>query len=471
MAKILIIDDEARLCKGMKSTIDRMGHTADCATSLSDGLEKSASCPYDVVFLDVRLPDGNGLDVLKRIKSIPADPEVIIMTGKGEPEGIETAIQNGAWNYMEKPLFLDDMKTQLNHALQYRKEKISIKMMTVRDRKGIIGESPQINSCLRLVAQAALSDINVLITGATGTGKERFASAIHENSSRSEKNFVIVDCAALPETLVESTLFGHVRGAFTGADRDRDGLIRQADGGTLFLDEIGELPMSIQKAFLRVLQERTFRPVGGKTELKSNFRLIAATNKDLTSMVSDGLFREDLLFRIKSLVISLPTLKERNQDILKLTAHYIQSICEREHIAVKDFSHDYISTLEAYDWPGNVRELYNAVEWAISKARYETTLFPKHLPDHIRICAARSSLRGPSPDRDTADKDDIKISYRGLPRLKEFREAIIMEHEKKYLRELIALTNGDINKACRISGLGKSRLYGLMKNYGISRSF
>ena len=471
MANILIIDDEEQLCKGMKSAINHMGHDVMYVTSLNEGLEKSESGLYDVVFLDVRLPDGNGLDVLKSIKSTDSNPEVIIMTGKGEFEGVESAIKDGAWNYLEKPLLINVIKQQLSHALQHREEKSATKTLKVFKREAIVGDSPQINNCLRLAAQAALTDINVLITGATGTGKECFASSIHENSNRAHGNFVIVDCAALPETLVESTLFGHVRGAFTGADRDRDGLIKQADGGTLFLDEIGELPLSIQKAFLRVLQEHTYRPLGGKTELRSNFRLIAATNRDLAGMVSEGLFREDLLFRIQSFVISLPPLKERIHDIQKLAMYYILNICERERIPAKGFSSDFISTLASYSWPGNIRELFHAIEWAISKARYETTLFSKSLPDHIRIKAANASLKRSDQSTEENIKSDIKLSCKAFPRLKDFREAIIMEHEKKYMHELIAVTNGNIDMACSISGLGRSRLYGLLKSHGITKSY
>jgi two-component system, NtrC family, response regulator len=471
MANILIIDDEEKLCKSLKLAMNRMGYNVNFALNMADGFDKVSFDPYDVVFLDVGLPDGNGLEVLEKIKSTHDNPEVIIMTGNGGSAGAETAIKNGAWDYLQKPLSIETMASQLTNALQYREEKKSARTLTVLKREGIIGDSLPIKNCLKQVSQAALSDINVLITGQTGTGKECFATAIHENSSRAEKNFVIVDCAALPETLVESTLFGHVKGSFTGADRDRDGLIKQADGGTLFLDEIGELPMSIQKAFLRVLQEHTFRPVGGKTEQKSNFRLIAATNRDLNQMAAEGLFREDLLFRIKSLIITLPTLKERTQDIQKLAMYYILKICEREKLDTKGFSPEFITKLESYNWPGNVRELFNALEWAISKARYESTLFPKYLPDHIRISIAQSSLVDQPPVSELTDQCDKKIFPRSIPRLKEFREAIILENEKKYLHELLALTNGNINKACNISGLGRSRLYGLMKNYGIAKSY
>jgi len=471
MSNILIIDDEEQLCRGLKLAIGSMGHNVNCAHTIFDGLEKAASDSYDVVFLDVRFPDGNGLDILRDIRLTPSHPEVIIMTGVGDPDGAEIAIKNGAWDYLEKPLLIEAMRIQLAGTLQYREEKKYARTSMILKREGIIGESPKITNCLKFVEQAASSDINVLITGETGTGKECFASAIHENSKRAKGNFVIVDCAALPETLVESTLFGHLKGAFTGADRDMEGLIKQADGGTLFLDEVGELPMSVQKAFLRVLQEHTFRPVGGKIELSSNFRLVAATNRDLNLMAEEGSFRKDLLFRIKSLAIPLPPLSERKLDIKELVMHVIIKTCERDAIPAKGFSHGFINMLEAYNWPGNVRELINILEWAISKARCEQTLFPKHLPEHIRINVARSSVYHSASKGETSISYDKKKSFRALPKYKEFREALIFENEKTYLRELVASANGNINNACSISGLGRARLYGLMKNHGISKSY
>lgn len=469
MANVLIIDDEISLCHMLKVVISSHGHLADYAQSIEEGRDKISSFFYDVVFLDVNLPDGNGLDILPLIRSADSNPEVIIITGEEDQDGAEIAIKNGAWDYLTKPFSVDNIYLQLSRAIQYREEKNAARSPVVLKREGIIGESPQIKGCLNLVAQAALSDINVLITGATGTGKERFASAIHENSKRSKGNFVIVDCAALPETLVESTLFGHVRGAFTGADRDRDGLISQADGGTLFLDEIGELPMSVQKAFLRVLQERVFRPVGGKKEIKSDFRLIAATNRDLSLMIKNGTFREDLFFRIKAMTIALPPLAERVNDIKELTSYMILQICEREGIGIKGFSPEFIKILEGYKWPGNVRELINALDWAISKARYEPTLFPKHLPDHIRISVVRSAIAVQSGKDIKRYGRKERIFSSEIPKMKEFRDSVIAENEKNYLNELLELTNGNIPKACTISGLGRARLYGLMKTYGISR--
>lgn len=469
MSNILIIDDDKSICTSLNRAINRMGHQVECALDIEEGIDKARSDAYDVVLLDVCFPNGNGLGILPRIRALPSCPEVIIMTGDGDPDGAETAIKNGAWDYIEKPLSVDSMTLPLSRALQYRKEKKAVKSSIVLKRDGIIGESAKIRNCLDLVAQAAQNDVNVLITGETGTGKELFASAIHDNSNRHDKNFVIVDCAALPETLVESTLFGHVKGAFTGADRDREGLIRQANKGTLFLDEIGELPMTVQKAFLRVLQERRFRPVGGKDEIKSDFRLIAATNRDLNIMINEGKFRQDLLFRIKSLVIGLPPLRERGQDIRDFAMNIIIKACERERIGTKGFSPEFMNTLEAYGWPGNVRELINVIEGAISKARYEPTLFPKHLPEYIRINLARSAVNGHISKLSQIKEKDNTLG--DLPTIKEFREIVILENEKRYLRELISLTNGDIKEACRIAGLGRARLYGLMKSHGIHRSY
>jgi DNA-binding NtrC family response regulator len=274
-----------------------------------------ATNAYDVIFLDVRLPDGIGLDAIQKIKANSSAPEVVIITGEGDPNGAELAIQYGAWDYIEKPPSVQSVILPLVRALQYRTEKKDAQKPLMIKRDNIIGNSPQLLRSLKKLARAAQSQASVLIEGETGTGKELFAMAIHQSSSRSGKNFVVVDCAALPETLVESVLFGHAKGAFTGADQAKEGLVKQADQGTLFLDEIGELPLSLQKAFLRVLQEQRFRPIGGGSEVNSDFRLIAATNRDLDRMVQEKQFRQDLLFRIRSLVITLPPLRERPEDI------------------------------------------------------------------------------------------------------------------------------------------------------------
>jgi two-component system NtrC family response regulator len=465
MANILIIDDDKLICETIANVVRRMGHQVTSSFTLQEGLEKVSSELIDVVFLDVRLPDGNGLEVLPRIQAVPSLPEVIIMTGFGDPDGAELAIRHGAWDYIQKPSTVDAMTLPLIRALQYREEKKASQKTWILKREGIIGNSPKIRTCLDLLAQVATSEANVLITGETGTGKELFAVAIHKNSGRGNKNFVVVDCAALPENLVESILFGHEKGAYTGADRSQDGLILQADGGTLFLDEVGELPLSIQKSFLRALQEKKFRPVGGKEEIQSDFRLIAASNRNLDDRVQQGKFREDLLFRLRSFSIDLPPLRERTEDIKDLTIYYTEILCKRYGIEPKQFSPEFFDVLTSYAWPGNIRELTNALERALVNGRYERVLFPKHLPIHIRAQIARSSVS----EKETAE---IKItsSSKIFPRIQELRERAIAEMEEKYLRDLISFTKGNIKEACQISGLSRSRLYLLLRKYNLSTS-
>ena len=459
MAHVLIVDDDLLVSEMLSDLVRRLGHDAVSAATLSDGLTEIRGGEYDLVLLDVHLPDGNGLDALPDIRNARSAPEVIIVTGAGEVDGAELAIKFGAWDYIQKPSSMQDMMLPIVRALQYREESKARGGAVALDRAGILGDSPRMRACLDLLAQASSSDVNVLITGETGTGKELFAAAIHKNSARSGRSFVVVDCSSLPETLVESTIFGYTKGAFTGAAATRDGLIKQADGGSLFLDEVGELPLTVQKAFLRVLQERRFRPVGSGVEVQSNFRLIAATNRNLQQMVSDGLFRSDLLFRLKSFVIELPALQDRREDIKELVMHYIARHCEQRGIGLKGYSPEFLEALTVYPWPGNVRELLHALEWALSAAYNEPTLFPKHLPEDIRIYLASSSLvkngsppTGPLPSLREGD---------ALPFLKDHREM----RDRQYLEALMSQTDGSIKDACRISGVSRSRLYELLKRH------
>ena len=392
MAKILIVDDDQMLCDALSTKLRMMEHDVDCAATLEDGIRKAVTGLNDVVYLDVRLPDGSGLDALPIIRKLELPPEVIIMTGMGDPEGAELAIKNGAWDYIEKPSSTNTMILPLVRALQYREIKLTTRSISSLDREGIIGSSPLLKACLDQVAEAARSNANILLSGETGTGKELFAWAIHHNSPRKGRNFVVVDCAALSETLVESMLFGHEKGAYTGADKAQEGLIKQADGGTLFLDEVGELPFSIQKSFLRVLQEHRFRPLGSSREITSDFRLVAATNRQLDEMVRQGQFRSDLLYRLRSFSIELPSLRDRREDIPELIAYHTRKICERYGEEVKTASPELIEMLVRYDWPGNVRELVSTLERSLAVARLEAVLIPKHLPIAIRAKMVRASV-------------------------------------------------------------------------------
>jgi len=464
MAKILIIDDDEMFCRMLSSAITGEGFEVDCAYNLASGLQLVSSRSFDIVLLDVRLPDGNGLDKLSEIRDAASIPEVIILTGAGTPNGAELAIKSGAWDYIQKPSSVSSMMLALIRALQYREEKLKKKPSATMKMEGIIGGSLKMKACHDLVAEAASCAANVLITGETGTGKELFAKAIHQNSSRAGRNFVIVDCAALTQSLTESTLFGYEKGAFTGADGRRDGLIKQADGGTLFLDEIGELPVAIQKSFLRVLQERRFRPLGGAKEIESDFRLLAATNRSLDKLVETGQFRKDLLFRIRSITLEVPPLRDHLDDLVEIAIYHTTRICKRSRIDLKQLSPDFQEALLSYTWPGNVRELVNAVERAIAAALSAPTLFRKHLPSAMRVMLAEGRETRELPEE---PRSGIAASPK-LPRLKDLRESSYAQIEKDYLLKLLETTGGDIDQACGIADLGRTRLYELLRKYKIT---
>jgi len=465
MSYILIIDDDKALCRVMSDIVTRMGHEAISFYSLEDGVSHLESGKYDVVLLDVKLPDGNGLDMIPRIMNSSSQPDVIIITGNGDPNGAELAIKHKAWDYLEKPVSLKVIKLTLSRVLEYRKEKSTRKRVVSINRDRIIGNSHSLNICLDTVANSSLTDNNVLITGETGTGKEIFSQVVHENSSRSRCPLVVVDCAALPENLVESMLFGHIKGSFTGADKDRAGLICQADGGTLFLDEIGELPLSLQKAFLRVLQERKFRPVGSSVEEKSDFRLICATNRNLEKRVREGKFRQDLLYRIRTTVISLPPLRERVRDVKTLATFFMTRFCDRLHLTTKGFSPDFIEALEQYYWPGNVRELENCIMTILTDAGNDPVLYAKHLPVQIRVDLARNHFK---TSREKHSENETGVSF-DLP-LKSYKLLFVDKAEKEYLQNLVTTTDWNIKKACSQSGLSRPRLYALLKKHTILRN-
>jgi two-component system, NtrC family, response regulator len=482
MANILIVDDDRLIRNALVIQLTQMKHTVMVAETLADGLDMLSLAPFDIVFLDVNLPDGSGLEALPTMRQAGSGPEVIIITGEGSAKGAELAIRTGAWDYILKPLSKQEIELQLTRALDYRASKKTDgkpALITLK-RPKIIGSSPEINSRLDLVAQCAASDANVLITGETGTGKELFARLIHDNGLSPASNFVVVDCAALPEQLVESVLFGHLKGAFTGADGKRDGLIREADGGTLFLDEVGELPLSIQKKFLRVIQERRFKPVGGTREVTSDFRLICATNRNLEDMVAGGRFRKDLLFRLRTFSIELPPLRRCKPDIRALVLHYIDHLCRHHGLENKGFVPEFMESLVAYDWPGNVRELINTLEKAILVDREAPTLFPLHLPRAIRLNYIQSSLdqkrmqsshRAPDDRVLNGEQRSIPVNLtEPLPPLKQLRDQVTEQLESLYLKHLMSHTQNDLNEAGKLSGLSKPRIYALLKKYDIPRS-
>lgn len=470
MAKVLVIDDDKMICDTLQALINSRGHETASAVTLEEGRERLAEVAPDLIFLDINLPDGSGLDAVAELRRAPSHPEVIIITGEGGPDNAALAMKSDAWDYVRKPLSMQAVLLPLTRALQYREEKASRATLQVLRRPEIIGNSPEILACLDLVAKAAGTEASVLITGETGTGKELFARAIHANSDRAEKNFVVVDCAALPDNLVESILFGHEKGTFTGAELTREGLFHQAHLGTLFLDEIGELPLESQRRLLRVLQEQRFRPIGSASEVESRFRLVAATNRDLEEMATDGTFRRDLLFRLRGFTINLPPLRQREDDLGELTMAQLAKLSKHYRIPIKGVCPGFMETLRGYDWPGNVRELFNAVGSAFAQAKDDPTLFSMHLPADIRASAKSKQVRAEAlPDPPTFPAAAAPATANSLPPLKNAREEALDRAEQRYLHDLFALTGRDMDKACAISGLSRSQLYRIRQKHRIRR--
>jgi two-component system NtrC family response regulator len=472
VAKLLLIDDDPVFCKMMTGLLADFGHETVVAGTLKDGLMEVNKSAFDIVFLDVVLPDGDGLSELKKFHQSQSAPEVVVITGNGDPDGAEVAIKNGAWDYIEKPASANSIQFLINRALRYREKKLQFIQRKALNREHIIGDSPKLDACLEALLQAANSNNNALITGATGTGKELFARAIHINSGRADKKFIVVDCTSIPKTLAESLLFGHLKGSFTGAHKDKEGLIQQADGGTLFLDEIGDLPLDVQKSLLRVLQERTFRPLGSKQEKVSDFRLIAATNRNLEAMVKKNKFRKDLYYRLSTLMIHLPKLSERVEDVEPLTEYYIPRICEENSQPIKKISQELIDTLKQYEWPGNIREFKNVLSTSVTNAMDEMTLYPHHLPVDLRAHLAKKNLKSKKKVTLQADAGPNVIREQiaaagALPTFKEAREKIVGQLEEVYLRELVNISQKDMQKACDISKLSRARLYELLKKHNI----
>lgn len=486
MANVLVIDDDQMICEMVADIVQDVGHSCDSAQTLRAGLAKALSGRYDVVFQDVYLSDGMGLDLLPQLKEAPGGPEVIIITGAGETHVAERAMREGAWDFVAKPLDLDGVLGPLERALQYRGERHGSAAKKAVRREGIAGSSPLIRALLSTVAMAGESGASVLITGETGTGKELFARAIHANSPRATKAFVVVDCASLPENLVESILFGHVKGAFTGADKARDGLVMLANGGTLFLDEVGELPFAMQRSFLRVLEGQTFRPVGSKTELSSDFRLVAATNRHLDEMVERGEFRKDLLYRIRSFSIEVPPLRERVEDIEEIITEHMNRLAGQGRFQVKDFSPEFVHALSSYPWPGNVRELVHCLERSLATAHADRTLFLTHLPENVRVSYARTLVNregiskpypGTVPDNElvfvpsrTGDTQGAG-PLQGVPAESwgAFRDRAVGYAEREYFERLLAFTHGNVRESCAIADVSRARLYQILQKHELKR--
>ena len=474
--KALVIDDKTDISKNLLHAAAHLEVEIHFVQTIEAGLLacRKDAVGFNIVLMRDMIAGHASCFSIQDFKATPLSPEILIYTKQGDPEHAEYALEGGAWDYIVHPHPEKILVGMLRRVLRYCHNKSdSFREMQQKARgqlqeHGIIGSSAAIQNCLNLVTSLAQSEASVLITGETGTGKELFASAIHNISSRSHRDMTVVDCASLPSTLVESILFGHARGSFTGADKTRKGLIKQADGGTLFLDEIGEMPLGIQKKFLRVLQEKEYRPIGSTTTESSNFRLIAATNKDLEAMVDEGSFRDDLLFRLRTFQLELPPLRSRKTDIAELVYSYRDRYSKRYKLKKKKLSTDYLMTLKKYQWPGNVRELFQAVEYSITDALESTVLEIVHLPLNIRLAVTKQNLEKQKDDPEDFPELALPDDISSMPTMKEDRDRAIQMQEKQYLQKLIKITGGDIKQCCKTADLSRSRLYDLLKKHGLS---
>ena len=479
MAEILVIDDERLVRAMIGETGTRLGHTVHLAENLAQGLALARQ-GVDLILLDVMLPDGNGLEIMGELIALPSKPDVVVITGYPQVDGVDKALKNGAFDYIAKPLQVKDIERVICHALQWKEQRS--KRADKLNCPEIVGKSRELREALGKLAEAAASDSNVLIVGETGVGKELFARGAHQNSARADGPFITLDCASIPASLLAAHLFGHDKGAFTGADRGRPGLLLLADKGTLFMDEVGELSLEAQGAFLRALDVRRFRPVGSKIEISSDFRLVAATNRDLAAQVRRGEFRGDLLFRLQGVLIQVPALRERIDDIPLILAAYLAELGKADR-QTKIVSPDFMRALLDYTWPGNVRELLHVVRGATISAGTSPELFLHHLPREIRIAVSQLRLGassvhdtgrdwakaqvGATPAQVFSQPAGKELNFPSLfaaefPSLKRCKE----EAEAIYLTRLLEVSGGDMPGAAKLAGVSRGYLYELLRKHG-----
>ena len=448
-SRILVIDDEPSVTDALRLVLTELGHHVDSAGSGSDAKELLKGSPYDLVFTDLRLPDASGIDLLTLIKSDTPDTEVIVMTAHGSLDVTIEAIKRGAFYYIEKPFTPNQVTALVERALQFeaiKRENRSLKSaLGDGEDFGIIGRDPKMQQIHAVIRTAAPSDASVLIEGESGTGKELIAAAFHFQSRRAGLAFTRINCAAIPQELIESELFGYRKGAFTGADRDKRGLIEATAGGTLLLDEIAEMPIHLQTKLLRVLQERKLRRLGDEQEIDVNFRLVSSTNRDTAQMIQEGTLREDLYFRISTIKIKSPPLRERLDDVPLLANRFLEQYAEKYKKRIREISTPAFALLMRYDWPGNVRELESVIEHAVLFAT-EDKLMPDDLPEQLHT-AQSSEFRCVIPPYFTMEEIE--------------REAIAQTLER---------TGGNVKRTAEILNYHRPRLYRKMKTFGLRGS-
>ena len=445
--RILVVDDERSVTNALHLILADLGHRVDSAKSVSEATVLLKGSPYDLVFTDLRLPDGSGIDLLTHIKKDTPDTQVIVMTAHGSIDITIEAIKRGAFYYIEKPFTPDQVTMLVQRALQFEaitRENRNLKSVLMGDGDdfGIIGRHPKMHQIHSIIRTAAPSDASVLIEGESGTGKELIAAAFHFQSTRAEFPLTRINCAAIPQDLIESELFGYRKGAFTGADRDKRGLIEATAGGTLLLDEIAEMPMHLQTKLLRVLQERKLRRLGDEAEIDVDFRLVCSTNRDTAQMIQEGTFRKDLYFRISTIKVTAPPLRERFDDVPLLAERFLLQYSEKYKKRIREISTAAFALLMRYEWPGNVRELESVIEHAVLFAT-EDKLTPESFPAQLHMPPS-GQFRCVIPPYMTMEEIE--------------REAIAQTLER---------TAGNVKRTAEILNYHRPRLYRKMKTFGL----
>jgi DNA-binding NtrC family response regulator len=446
--KILVVDDDPTITDGLKLILGNSGYYVRTASTGSEVLRLFEQDNFALVLVDLQLPDQEGLDVLRQIKQQSPNSEVIIITGYGSIDKAVEATKSGAFYFVEKPFEPEGLMVLIEKALERRR--ILAESETLRQRlKGrdsyynLVGKSKSMQDIYEIVESVAKSDANILIVGESGTGKELIANAIHYGSLRGKKPFVKINCSALPKDLIESELFGHTKGSFTGAMRDSEGLFGQAHGGSLLLDEITEMPVELQPKLLRVLQDRTYQRLGEGKPIEVDFRLISSTNRNPAEAVSDGMLRQDLYYRISTITIELPPLRERAEDIQILADHFIKVFAEKYNKPLRGFSQDAYERIFAHSWPGNVRELEHAIERAVLLSKKEE-IFSEDLPlPRMQVQQQNQELNIP-------------------------QNMTLEEIEKLAIMQTLQRTKGNKQAAAAILGIYRPRLYAKIKKHNLS---
>ncbi|MGD8251445.1 MAG: sigma-54 dependent transcriptional regulator [Desulfobacterales bacterium] len=440
---ILAVDDDASILKVIEMRLTSGGYQVITAGSAADALDKATCAHIDLAVIDFKLGDDSGVDLMERLQQNHPHLSAIILTAYGTIHSAVDAMKRGACSYLTKPFDGKELLIQIDSCLEKSRLSREVRRLRsmVREQYGfdrIVARSDQMRRVMEQVAMAGETDANVYIQGESGTGKELIAKSLHLVSPRKDGPFVAINCAAIPETLLESELLGYEKGAFTGADRKRIGHFASAHGGSFFFDEISEMPLTMQAKLLRILEEKEFYPLGSSRTITVDTRIIAASNRNLEQFVKDGRFREDLFYRIHVIPIKLPPLRERREDILPLARYFLKKICGESGKVIEEFSPGALQQLLSAPWPGNVRELENAIEYAVAMAD------------------------GPVISSDLIPTETVSAD--GIPQLKDAKEAF----EKNYIVQLLELTKGNISQAAKMAGKYRADFYALLRKHGLA---